>query len=90
MLLGWLRRGAGAVRRPRQRGELNAILILLQLLSIIVFIGGFAVMLWYAYTAWRNGWRWPGKVWSILLVIAAGTVLYVGLVFKLVALTTNY
>ena len=69
---------------------MNAILILLQLLSIIVWVGGFAVMLWYAYTVWRNDWRWPGKVWSILLVIAAGMVLYVGLVFKLVALTTNY
>ena len=30
------------------------------------------------------------KVWSILLAIAAGTVMYVGLVFKLIGLTTNY
>jgi hypothetical protein len=29
-------------------------------------------------------------VWSILLVIASGTILYVGLVFKLVGLATNY
>jgi CubicO group peptidase (beta-lactamase class C family) len=70
--------------------SMNAILVLLQLLSIVAFVGGFAVMLWYAYTVWRDRWRWPGKVWSILLVIAAGMVLYVGLVFKLVALTTNY
>jgi hypothetical protein len=47
-------------------------------------------MAWYAYTAWTKGWRWPGKVWSILLVLAAGMFLYVGLVFKLIALTTNY
>jgi CubicO group peptidase (beta-lactamase class C family) len=68
----------------------NAILLLLELLSIVGFVGGFAVMIWYAYTAWRSGWRWPGKVWSILLVVAAGTILYVGLVFKLVGLATNY
>jgi CubicO group peptidase (beta-lactamase class C family) len=68
----------------------NAILLPLELLSIIVFVGGFLVMLWYAYTAWANNWRWPGKAWSILLVIAAGMVLYVGLVFKLITLTTNY
>jgi CubicO group peptidase (beta-lactamase class C family) len=70
--------------------SMNAVLLLLELLSIVVFIGGFLVMLWYAYTAWTSGWRWPGKVWSILLVIAAGMVLYVGLVFKLIGLTTNY
>ena len=68
----------------------NAILLPLELLSIVIFIGGFAVMLWYAYVAWSKRWRWPGKAWSILLVIAAGTVLYVALVFKLISLTTNY
>ena len=69
---------------------LNAILIGMQFLSIIAFFGGFAVMLWYAYTAWSSKWRWPGKVWSILLVIAAATVLHVGLVFKLIGFATNY
>ncbi len=68
----------------------DAILILLQLLSIVVFFGGFAVMAYYAYTAFKSGWRWTGKTWSVLLVIAAGTVLYVALVFKLIGLTTNY
>jgi hypothetical protein len=29
-------------------------------------------------------------VWSILLVIASATVLYVGLVYKLIGFTTNY
>jgi CubicO group peptidase (beta-lactamase class C family) len=70
--------------------SLNAILLILELLSIVVFIGGFGVMCWYAYNAWRNKWRWTGKLWSILLVIASGTILYVGLVFKLVGLATNY
>jgi CubicO group peptidase (beta-lactamase class C family) len=68
----------------------NSILLLLELLSTIGFIAAFAVMCWYAYNAWRNKWRWTGKVWSILLVIASGTILYVGLVFKLVGLATNY
>jgi hypothetical protein len=70
--------------------SLNALLVPLELLSIIVFIGGFAVMLWYAYTAWRSGWRWPAKVWSIVLALAAGTILYTGLIFKLIGLTSNY
>jgi CubicO group peptidase (beta-lactamase class C family) len=70
--------------------KFNSVLLLLELLSIVAFIGGFAVMAWYAYTAWRSGWRWPGKVWSILLVVASGMVLYVGLVFKLIGVATNY
>ena len=80
MLLGNLAKQAG----------FNVLLLPLELLSILVFIGGFLVMLWYAYTAWTSGWRWPGKVWSIVLVLSAGMVMYVGLVFKLIALTTNY
>ena len=68
----------------------NSLLLLLELLSTVGFIAAFAVMCWYAYNAWRNNWRWTGKVWSILLVIASGTILYVGLVFKLVGLATNY
>ena len=90
VLLGWVIAIQALFGDLGNEASMNAILILLQLLSIVVWVGGFAVMLWYAYTVWRNRWRWPGKVWSILLVIAAGMVLYVGLVFKLVALTTNY
>jgi CubicO group peptidase (beta-lactamase class C family) len=71
-------------------GGYDAVLILLQLLSIVVFFGGFAAMAWYAYTAWKSGWRWTGKAWSVLLVISAATILYIGLVFKLIGLTTNY
>lgn len=68
----------------------TAILIAIQLLSIVVFIGGFGVMLWYAYTAWKAGLRWTAKTWSIVLVIASATVLYVALVFKLIGLATNF
>jgi CubicO group peptidase (beta-lactamase class C family) len=68
----------------------NSALLLLELLSTVGFIAAFAVMCWYAYNAWRNKWRWTGKVWSILLVIASGTILYIGMVFKLVGMATNY
>jgi CubicO group peptidase (beta-lactamase class C family) len=72
----------------------NSILIFLELLSIIVFIGGLVVALWYAYGVWRRpgGWKatWAAKTWSVLLVLAAGMAVYIGLVFKLIGLTTNY
>ena len=69
---------------------LSAILIGMQFLSLVAFLGGALVMLWYAYTAWKAKWHWTAKVWSTLLVVAAGTVLYVGLVFKLIGFVTNY
>jgi CubicO group peptidase (beta-lactamase class C family) len=90
VLLGWMIAIQMLFGDLGNEASMNALLLLLELLSVIVFVGGFAVMLWYAYTAWTNGRRWPGKVWSILLVISAGMVLYVGLVFKLIGLTTNY
>jgi arginine exporter protein ArgO len=69
---------------------LDALLILLGTLSLIAFVGGFLVLLWYAYTAWRNNWRWPAKVWSVLLVIAATTVLHVAINYNLIGWSTNY
>ena len=90
LLMGWLVAAQTMLGDLANQASFNTLLLPLELLSIIIFIGGFAVMLWYAYTAWRNGWRWPGKVWSVLLVIAAGTVLYIALVFKLISLTTSY
>ncbi len=90
LLIGWLLAVQTMLGDLANQATFNSILILLELLSIIVFVGGFAVMLWYASVAWRSGWRWPGKAWSVLLVIASGMVLYIALVFKLISLTTNY
>ena len=69
---------------------LSAILIGMQFLSLVAFLGGTLVMLWYAYAAWKAKWHWTARTWSVLLVVAAGTVLYVGLVFKLIGFVTNY
>ena len=90
LLMGWLVAAQTMLGDLANQASFNTLLLPLELLSIIIFIGGFAVMLWYAYSAWQSGWRWPGKVWSVLLVIAAGTVLYIALVFKLISLTTSY
>jgi CubicO group peptidase (beta-lactamase class C family) len=90
VLIGWVVAIQMLFSDLGNEASFNGILLILELLSIVVFIGGFAVMLWYAWTALRSKFRWPGKVWSILLVIASGTIVYVGLVFKLIGLATNY
>jgi CubicO group peptidase (beta-lactamase class C family) len=71
-------------------GRLDPLLILSQLVSIVAFWGGLALMLWNLSGVWRGQRRWPAKVWSIVLVIAALTTLWVGLEFKLLHLGTQY
>jgi hypothetical protein len=90
VLVGWFVVVSALFGDLSSGAALNAILIGMQFLSILAFFGGLAVMLWYAYTAWSLKWRWPAKAWSVLLVIAAATVLHVGLVFKLIGFATNY
>ena len=69
---------------------LDVLLIILGVVSFFAFVGGLLVMLWYVYTAWRGKWRWPAKVWSVLLVIAAATVLHVAVNYNLIGWSTNY
>jgi CubicO group peptidase (beta-lactamase class C family) len=71
-------------------GRLDPLLILAQLLSVVAFWGGLAVMLWNLVVVWRGQRRWPAKLWSIVLVIAALTTLWVGLEFKLLHFGTQY
>ena len=90
VLVGWLVVVSLLFGDLSSGATLSVILISLQFLSLVAFLGGTLVMLWYAYTAWKLKWHWTAKVWSILLVIASATVLYVGLVYKLIGFTTNY
>ena len=69
---------------------LDAILITLGVLSLLAFVGGFLVLLWNAINVWRTGQRWPAKLWSIALVVAAATVLHVAFAYKLIGFATNY
>jgi CubicO group peptidase (beta-lactamase class C family) len=61
-----------------------------QVLGLIAFVGGFVAMLWNLWTVWSGARRWPAKFWSIALVIAAFTVLWMAFVFKLLSFGLNY
>ena len=70
------------------------LIIGLQPLSIVAFIGGLAVLLWYAWIVWRRsgGWKstWKAKAWSALMVISALTFVYVGLLYHLIGLNSQF
>jgi CubicO group peptidase (beta-lactamase class C family) len=71
-------------------GRLDPLLVLAQLLSIVAFIGGLAVMLWNLVAVWRGRRRWPAKIWSVVLALSSVFVLWLALVCKLLVVGTGY
>jgi CubicO group peptidase (beta-lactamase class C family) len=61
-----------------------------QIFGIVVFIGGFGVMLWHLWTVWTGPRRWPAKLWSVVLVLASFFVLWVAFAFNLIGFGLNY
>ena len=61
-----------------------------QVFGFIGFIGGFLLILWNLVAVWRGDRRWPAKLWSIVLVLAAFIVLWVAVVFHLISWGVNY
>ncbi|HET6941979.1 MAG TPA: serine hydrolase domain-containing protein [Sphingomicrobium sp.] len=75
-------------------GSFLPIVLTLQVITFVAFIGGLAATVWYALTVWRRkeGWKasWKAKLWSLLLVISAATILWIGLVYHLIGFATDY
>ncbi len=63
---------------------------LLQLLGLVIFVGAAGVALWNARLARSSRRAWGSQLWSGLLVLATVTLLYIALVFKLIAFDINY
>jgi hypothetical protein len=45
---------------------------------------------WNLVVVLRGSRRWPARVWSVVLVVAALSVVWIGLVFKLIHFGTDY
>jgi CubicO group peptidase (beta-lactamase class C family) len=63
---------------------------LAQAFGAIVFIGGFAAMLWNLVVVWTGRPRWPARLWSVVLVLAAFVVLWIAVAFHLIGFGVNY
>ncbi|WP_395622511.1 serine hydrolase domain-containing protein [Sphingomonas daechungensis] len=70
------------------------VVLSLQVISFITFIGGAAAIVWYAVTVWRRkgGFRatWKAKLWSLLLVVSAATILWIAIIYHLLGFATKY
>jgi CubicO group peptidase (beta-lactamase class C family) len=63
---------------------------ILQVLGWVAFVGGFVVLAWNVWVTWKGGYRWPAKVWSIALLLAAAIALWVAIAFDLLSFGINY
>jgi hypothetical protein len=62
----------------------------LQVLSLVVFVGAAAIALWNVRVVWAARRGWFPKGWSIVLVVSTLTVVWVALAFKLIGFDVNY
>ena len=72
------------------QSRLDLWLLTLQLLSAVVFIGAAVIGVWNAIVVVRSQRKWYAKTWAVLLGLATLVVLWVALVFHLIAFDTNY
>ncbi len=62
-----------------------------QIFGAIAFLGGAALIFWNLWKVWRGGGRrWPAKLWSVVLALAAGVMLWVAFAFHLIGWGVNY
>jgi len=62
----------------------------LQLLSLITFVGAAAVALWNVRVLWAKRRGWFARGWNIVLVVSSLTVVWVALAYKLIGFDVNY
>jgi CubicO group peptidase (beta-lactamase class C family) len=68
----------------------DSMLHAVQLFGIAAFIGGALLILSNLRAVWSGRRRWPAKVWSVVLALAAATVVWIGFAFHLIGLGSNY
>lgn len=68
----------------------DAVLLLLEIASVIVFVGAVGIAAWNVAVAFRDGRHWTRKLWSVLLLLATLIVLWTAWSYSLLAITTHY
>jgi CubicO group peptidase (beta-lactamase class C family) len=71
-------------------GSLDWWFWVLQLLSPIVYVGAAAIGAWNAWVVLKSARRWYAKLWAVLLAIAFLALLWVALVYHLIAFDLQY
>ena len=70
--------------------RLDPWLFVMHLLSVIAYLGGAAALLWAAYVAWTVNRPWPARIWSTVLALAGGILLWTACAYHLMSFRTTY
>jgi CubicO group peptidase (beta-lactamase class C family) len=70
--------------------SLDPVLLLMYALSVIVYLGGSAAMLWSAWVAWNNPRPVAARMWTTLLALSALMLLYFAVLYHLMSFVTQY
>ncbi len=63
---------------------------LMQLLSLVVFLGGAVLGVWNAWVVVRSPRKWYAKAWAVVVALSLLVLLYLALTFHLIAFDANY
>ena len=74
----------------RLNSGFDPILYFVQILTFVALLGGVGIIGWDLWLVWRGKRRWFFKLWSVALLFAALTMLWVGWSFHLLGLGANY
>jgi uncharacterized Tic20 family protein len=74
----------------RLNSSFDPILYIVQILTFVALVGGLLAVGWDAWLVWRGKRRWTSKLWSIALLFAVLTMLWVGWSFHLLGFGANY
>lgn len=88
--LGW----AAVIGFGMARGilvpELDPVLYALYACSVVCYVGGAVAMCWSAYVAFTTARPWTARLWTAVLALSAGVLLWVAIVFHLMSFMTRY
>lgn len=90
LILAWAVTALTILANDGGDGSGDWALWLLQIAGVVVFFGAVPISGWNLWLTWRDGRRWPRKLWSVIVVLATLVVLYVAVTFGLVAMTVRY
>jgi len=68
----------------------DVVLVLLEIASVIVFVGAVGITAWNVAVLFRDDRHWTRKLWSVLLLLAALIVLWAAWSYSLLTITTHY
>ena len=70
--------------------DLDGWLWVLQVLSLVLFVGGAIIGLWNAWVVLTGNRRLVAKLWAVVLALSFLAILWVALVYDLIAFDVNY